>query len=125
MKTLPLALISLLSLPAAALAAEPPVVIVGGDGAFLGVISSDKYANNSFCNEYGTYGSPYSASSIFNEYGKYGSSWQDTGAYNPNATKPPVVVRQGKVIGIISKNIQLGGDERTDPDALRVYVCGK
>lgn len=36
--------------------------LLAQDGQFLGILSSNKYQTNSVMNEYGTYGSKYSAS---------------------------------------------------------------
>jgi hypothetical protein len=126
MKLLPLALTlsTLFLVPAAALA-QSPLMIMGSDGTFLGVITPDKYAENGICNQYGTYGSKYADNSIFNQYGVYGGKFSDLGAYSEIAQNPPVVVQDGRIVGIISKNPKLGGKDRADPDALMAYVCSK
>ncbi|NJL09386.1 MAG: hypothetical protein HC908_01670 [Calothrix sp. SM1_7_51] len=99
------------------------LIVVGGDGSFLGVVSSDQYDNNSICNRYGSYGSKYNES-IFNPYGTHGGQYSDLGAYNPRAQKPPMVVTSdGKPLGFISKNDRLRN--RMDPDVFRIQVCGE
>lgn len=122
MKAIALILATLAITPTAALA-QNPMTIVGGDGVFLGIITPDKYNKNSICNEYGTYGGKYNPRSIFNEYGTYGGRYSDLGAYSEIAQHPPLVVLDGRVVGVISKNPLVGGDNRLDPDVLHAYVC--
>jgi len=125
MKSLPAILAALLASAVASPALTAPQIpqIYGADGTFLGLLTPARISTDSFCHQYGNYGSQYSTVSIFNQYGVYGGKYSDTGAYNPTATNPPLVVRGGQVIGIISKNPNIGGAERSDPDALRIYVC--
>ena len=68
----------------------PP--IYGGDGTYLGELSSNPYAPDSISNPYGRYGSPYSPNSIKNPYGAYGSPYSPLSPTNPYATNPPVVL---------------------------------
>lgn len=102
---------------------DAPLVVVGQDGAFLGVVSNNQYDNQSICNQYGTHGSPYSAESLLNQYGQYGSRYSSMGAYNPNAQKPPIIVQNGQVMYLVTKNNNLQGS-LIDPDALFLNVCG-
>ncbi|ABA24700.1 hypothetical protein Ava_D0035 [Trichormus variabilis ATCC 29413] len=113
---------SLVLLPAVA---NAQAVIMGGDGSYLGLVSSDSYAEESICNKYGTYGSPYQENSIFNQYGTYGGTYSELGAYNPRAGRPPALVENGQVVDIISKDRRLKPSLRIDPDMLRFQVCGE
>lgn len=60
--------------------------IHGSDGAYLGRLSSNRYAPDSTSNSYGRYGSRYSPSSINNSYGP--ASWY-------RATVKPLYVYPG------------------------------
>jgi hypothetical protein len=105
--------------------ANAQTVIMGGDGSYLGLVSSDQYDKESICNRYGEYGSPYNQNSIFNHYGTYGGEYSKLGAYNTRADSPPAVVENGKVVLIISKDTSLNPNLRIDPDMLRVQACGE
>ncbi|MBD1881107.1 hypothetical protein [Coleofasciculus sp. FACHB-T130] len=94
--------------------------ILGADKQELGVVSSNQYATESICNQYGKYGSRYSSTSVWNEYGKYGSPYSTIGAYNPRGHKPPLIVFEGGAF-ILSKNLNL--DNRIDPDYLFAVLC--
>ncbi len=95
--------------------------LVGQDGAYLGVVSSDQYAAESICNQYGQFGSPYAAKSVWNKYAQYGGTYASNGAYNPMAQKPPLIIQNGQRIGILTKNPNIEGG--TDPDAFFYSVC--
>ena len=124
MKAIALILAILSATPTAALA-QNPLSIMGGDGSFLGIITPDKYNKNSICNQYGAYGGKYNPHSIFNEYGTYGGKYSDLGAYSEIAQHPPLIVLDGQVVGVISKNPNIGNSsDRVDPDVLLAYVCG-
>lgn len=86
----------------AALATSPIAAglcdLVGGEvygqdaeETFLGVVTDNPYASASIINEFGQYGSRFSATSISNEFGSFGSEFSNFGAYNEFATKPPVI----------------------------------
>lgn len=116
------------SLPVAIRASSPQsptqnsnAYLAGQDGAFLGVVSSDQYATESICNQYGQFGSTYAAKSVWNKYGQYGGAYSLNGAYNPMGQKPPLVVQNGQPIGILTKNPNIKGG--TDPDAFFYAVC--
>ncbi len=106
-------------------AANAQTIIMGGDGSYLGLVSSDQYNQESICNRYGDYGSPYQANSIFNKYGTYGGEYSQLGAYNKQAGRPPAVVENGEVVLLISKDTSLRPELRVDPDILRIQVCGE
>ncbi|HEY9635759.1 MAG TPA: hypothetical protein V6D14_20305 [Coleofasciculaceae cyanobacterium] len=97
--------------------------IVGQDGAFLGVVSNDRVAEKSICNQVGSYGSQVTQMSIRNGVGNYGSQISDLSAYNSNAQKPPIVIQNGKVVGILTKNRRIKGS--VDPDVFLQNVCGQ
>jgi hypothetical protein len=100
------------------------LIVVGGDGSFLGIVNNNRYDNKSICNPYGTYGSKYDNKSIFNSYGTHGGQYSDLGAYNPRAQKPPMLKdSQGQILQFISKNDRFGN--RIDPDIFHIQICGE
>ena len=96
--------------------------LLASDGTYLGVISSNRYQEESVCNEYGPHGSPYQQASVRNEYGSYGSPYGSGSAYNPYTSNPPRIFLNGMYIGYLTKNDFLTG--AIDPDVLfAVYDC--
>ncbi|QLE46677.1 hypothetical protein FD723_41560 (plasmid) [Nostoc sp. C052] len=104
-------------LPTSAFAAT---IVVASDGTFLGVVDSNAYNSNSICNEYGQYGSAYGIG-IFNKYGTYGGESSQIGAYSENAQKPPILIKDGQPIALITKNPNF--KNRLDPDFLQQMAC--
>ncbi|MCL5075120.1 MAG: hypothetical protein M1136_05640 [Chloroflexi bacterium] len=79
--------------------------LLADDGQYLGVISHDRYLEDSIMNKYGTYGSPYSATSIMNKYGTYGSPYSALSAYNPYTMTPPsIYIYTGTAVGYLTEN---------------------
>lgn len=96
--------------------------LIADDGTYLGVISSNRYQNESVCNEYGPHGSPYRQDSVRNEYSAYGSPYRSGSAYNPYTSNPPRIYLNGRAIGYLTKNDFLAG--AVDPDVLfATYDC--
>lgn len=100
-----------------------PVILVGQDGAFLGLVSSDQSADKSICNRYGNFGNSFSSTSVLNKYAQYGGTFSNLGAYNPNAQQPPLIIQNGQPIGLLTKNRRLQGG--IDPDVFFNQVCGR
>lgn len=100
-----------------------PVIVVGQDGAFLGLASNDQYADKSICNRYGNFGSPYSSTSVLDKYEQYGDTYSHLSAYNPNAQKPPLIIQNGQPIALLTKNRRLQGG--VDPDLFFNQVCSR
>ena len=71
--------------------AEPPHLVDGKTGKYLGELSNDRYDADSTSNPYGRYGSKYSPDSVNNPYGQYGSKYSNDSPNNPYATNPPQV----------------------------------
>ena len=99
-----LTLPTLAPLPGVAPVALPtgPPTIVGEDGTYLGVLSSNKYDPNSVSNPYGKYGSKYSPTSINNPYNAYGSPYSPLSATNPYTSQAPKIVNPN--LGRLSAN---------------------
>lgn len=97
-------------------------VVVGQDGAFLGVVDRNSYNRKSICNQYGNYGNQVSPTSIFNQVGTYGSQVSNQGAYSEIAQYPPVLYKDGQPLGFVSKNRNL--PNAIDPDSLYALAWG-
>lgn len=96
--------IGLVALPAFA---EGALMVVGGQkyDQFLGCMNCGEYDINSMNNQYGLYGSRYSATSIFNKYSLYGSRYSFTSACSPTAMYPPAIVdTDGNFYGYLTIN---------------------
>ncbi len=78
-------------------------VILNSDDEFIGTIS-DPSNSDSIFNEYGKYGNEYGSASIWNEYGKNGSKYQTNSAFNEYASEPPRIIKNRRVIGVLSNN---------------------
>src|SRR6478672_477808 len=83
--------------------------LLASDGTFLGVVSSNQYDLNSISNPHGQYGSPHGLYSVRNQYSMYGGSYGIYSPYNSNCLQPPVIVYNGKVVLIVTRNTNLSG----------------
>lgn len=92
-------------------------VIVNDDDEYLGKIA-DTHSKDSIYNEYGPYGSKYRSESVFNEYGKNGSEYRSGSATNEFTTTPPRIIKNGRVIALLTKNKSLRGG--IDPAVLGI-----
>jgi hypothetical protein len=94
------------------------LVLLANDGTFLGQASSNAFAADSVCNEFGQYGSQFSSTSIFNQFGSYGSPFAVLSAYNEFTSTPPVLYcgTTNTLLNPVSKNTVIAG--AIDPDAL-------
>lgn len=72
--------------------ADPPHLVDGRTGKYLGNLSSNRYDPDSVSNPYGRYGNKFSPDSINNEYGQYGSRYSNDSPHNPRATNAPKIV---------------------------------
>ena len=72
--------------------------IVAEDGTYLGTLD-DSYASDSIYNEYSDHGSTYGDESLWNEYSDHGNDYSDESAFNEYASNPPVLLKDGEVIG--------------------------
>jgi hypothetical protein len=79
------------------------IVAQDDDNTYLGRISN-AYDGESIFNNYGTYGSKYSAESIWNKYGTFGSQYSSYSPFNKYSSEPPLLVKDGEVIGYLSAN---------------------
>lgn len=79
--------------------------LYSNDGkVYLGKLTTNQFDKESIYNEFGDYGSKFSQTSIWNNLGKYGSDISNESAFNDIASKPPIVVEDGKFIGYLTTN---------------------
>jgi Flp pilus assembly protein TadD len=111
--------------------------LVASDGTFLGVVSSNQSDLNSICHPHGQYGSLYGFNSVRNQHSMYGGSHGIYSPYNPHCIQPPVIIYNGRVVLIVTRNTNLSaigvpssaygwiqGVPLVDPDFLfAVYGC--
>lgn len=79
------------------------VIAQDGNNTYLGKIL-DKYDSESIFDKYGNYGSKYSSPSLWDEYGDFGNKYSIYSHNNPNTPTPPMIIKNGKVIGYLSSN---------------------
>lgn len=92
-----------------------------GHDVFLGCINCNKNDADAISNEYGTYGSRFSALSIYNQFGAYGSRFSNTSPCNPYGSNPPVIVdTDGNFYAYLTLNKYLG-KESFNPQ--RIGTC--
>jgi hypothetical protein len=73
------------------------------DQTYLGSITNEREEDSIF-NEVGTYGSKLSRVSIWNELSPFGIETGKYSAFNELAKAPPQIVKDGTVLGYITKN---------------------
>ncbi len=94
--------------------------LIAQNGKMLGVISKNKYTDKSISNKYSDYGSKYNTDSILNKYGEYGSDYSDISPFNKYASKPPLIILNGKIVAYLTKNSTLS--PRVDPLLLLAWL---
>lgn len=97
--------------------------LLGVDGAFLGIISSDRVHEASTCNAVGNYGSRVGSMSVWNRVSNYGSQISDLSAYHTWTKTPPAIIYQDEVMGFLTKNHRIRA--ALDPDVLFAVLCGR
>lgn len=75
---------------------------------FLGKIENS-FSKDSIFNEFGNFGSEYSTTSIFNEFGDFGSEFGIYSATNSFSNTPPMIIKNGRIIGFITTNKMISG----------------
>jgi hypothetical protein len=79
------------------------VVAQDDENTPLGKITNS-YDGDSIFNEYGQHGSKYSGNSIWNSYGTFGSEYSSQSPFNKFTSKPPMLIKDGKVLGYLTTN---------------------
>ncbi len=84
--------------------------IVGqdSDNTYLGKLAN-KYESESIFYKYGKYGDEYSSPSIWKKYGSFGCEHGIFSAFCEYASKPPMIIQAGKVIGYLTVNKNVDG----------------
>lgn len=80
--------------------------IIADDGKYLGKICS-AFDSESIINEFGTYGNEFNSNSIWNQFGTYGNEYSNLSPFNEFTSTPPMIIKDGKVIGYLTKNKNL------------------
>ena len=97
------------------------IIAQDSENTILGKIASE-FDKDSIFNEYGTYGSEYSSRSIWNEYSKFGNEYNSYSPFNEYSSKPPMIIKSGKLIGYLTTNKYIQG--AISPNLLKA-VCGE
>lgn len=77
--------------------------IIADDGTYLGTLD-DSYKSDSIYNDYSDYGNEYNSESIWNDYSDYGNEYSSQSAMNDSASEPPVLLKDGEVVGKLTTN---------------------
>ncbi len=84
------------------------VLAQNDENTYLGKITN-KYDSESIFSEHGPYGSSYYANSLWNRNGEFGSKYGPYSAFNSNSSKPPMIIKEGKIVGYITTNKWISG----------------
>jgi|TARA_B110000483_G_scaffold241178_1_gene323542 hypothetical protein len=77
--------------------------IIAEDGTYLGTLD-DSYKSDSIYNDYSDYGNEYNSDSVWNDYSDYGNEYSSQSAMNESASEPPVLLKDGEVVGKLTTN---------------------
>ncbi len=94
------------------------IIAADHERTFLGKIDN-AFTNDSIFNKFGPYGSEFAAESIWNRFGRYGSKFSVHSPFNDLTSSAPFIVKNGKVIGILTVNQALPG--AVDPNWLQTF----
>jgi Uma2 family endonuclease len=84
------------------------IIAQDNENTYLGKITS-QYNTESVFNEYGKYGSEYNSSCIWNEYSTFGNEYNSLSPFNDYSSKPPMIIKNGKLIGYLTTNKTIKG----------------
>ena len=88
------------------------------ENIFLGKLSN-QVASDSIFNDVGRYGSEVSSTSIWNKVGRFGSEVARHSPFNQVSSSPPLIVKDGKVLGRLTVNKVVRG--AVDPNWLKTF----
>lgn len=95
--------------------------LYSNDGrVYLGKLTSNTKDSESIYYGSGVYGSTTSATSIFNDGTIYGSKYSSESVFNPNASYPPIVVRDGAIVGHLTTNTSIS--DGISPSSLKTIL---
>lgn len=89
--------------PIAAILKGASIIAQDGKNTFLGKIDNE-FTKDSIFNEFSKYGNEFNADSIFNEFGRFGGEFSQFSPFNEFTNKPPMIVKDGKIIGYLTAN---------------------
>jgi len=92
------------------------IIAQDSENTFLGKIDNE-FSSESVFNEFGNYGSEFSSSSIWNEFSSFGSEFSSYSPFNEFTSTPPMIVKNGRVIGYLTRNKFIRGS--LSPNILR------
>jgi len=84
------------------------IIAQDDDKTFLGTLTNELNSNSIF-NDIGTYGSDISSNSIWNDIGTFGSDISSCSPFNDITSTPPMIVKNGKIIGYLTVNEIISG----------------
>jgi len=79
------------------------IIAQDGKSTYLGEIDNE-FGKDSIFNEFSKFGNEFNADSIFNEFGTFGGEFSQFSPFNEFTNKPPMIVKDGKVIGYLTAN---------------------
>lgn len=92
------------------------VIADDGENTFLGKISSNLSPDSIF-NTIGIHGSDIASTSIWNDIGRFGGTISRCSPFNDMSSTPPLIVKNGEVIGKLTVNDMVAG--AVDPNLLK------
>ncbi len=94
------------------------IIAQDDDRTFLGTLTNELNSNSIF-NEIGTYGSDISSNSIWNDIGTFGSDISSYSSFNDITSTPPMIIKNGKIIGYLTVNDIISGG--ISPEILKAF----
>ena len=82
---------------------DAKIVAQDSNNTYLGKISN-KMQSESIFNDFGKYGNEFSSESIWNEFSTFGNEFNAESPFNQFSFTPPMIIKNGKVIGYLSAN---------------------
>jgi len=94
------------------------IIAQDDDRTFLGTLTNELNSKSIF-NEIGTYGSDISSNSIWNDIGTFGSDISSYSPFNDITSTPPMIIKNGKIIGYLTVNDIISGG--ISPEILKAF----
>jgi hypothetical protein len=84
------------------------IIAQDSNNTFLGKITNS-FDSDSIFNDYGDYGNDFSSDSMWNEFSEFGNKFNPDSPFNEMSTSPPMIIKDGHVIGYLSTNKNIKG----------------
>jgi len=97
---------------------DAKVISSGREPEYLGTITNE-FDTHSIFNPFGRFGSMFGMNSIWNQFGRYGGEFSLYSPFNQFSSDPPIIVKDGKIVGRLSVNKFVVG--AVDPGWLKFY----